>query len=102
MQSEPDNDNAGEEWKDTPEENPRNQQDFTAKVIVNTHSQVPFHYDNWTITNQEPQRVDIFHKGTHFSLVLGARPYIEVYKTDKYGQLILPPERIFDIGPYFN
>lgn len=97
-----DSDEAGEEWKHSAAENNKNNIDMQSKIIVNSHSQVPFLYDNWKITENESMRVDIFHKNTHFSLVLGERPYLEVYRCDNFGQLILPPERIFDLGPYFN
>lgn len=99
-----DNDNSeGEEWKFSDNtENPKNKMDYENKVIVNTYSNIPFSQDTWKIGESEKMRVDCLHKNTYFSIVLGDRPFIEIYSTDQYGNLKNPPERIFDLGPYFT
>ena len=98
-----DSDEIGEEWKRAGKaDNPRNEMDYENSVICNTHSNIPFDQQNWTINNGESMRVDVKHKNTYFSLVLGERPYIEVYKLDQFGGLLMPPDRIFDLGTYFN
>jgi hypothetical protein len=96
-------DDDGDEWKKpTPNDNPRNEMDFQNSVVVNTYSNIPFDQQQWKITESESMRVDTKHKDTYFSLVLGERPYLEVYKCGAYGELLMPPERIFDLGSYFN
>lgn len=84
-----DNENWDEadDWKkETPPSN-KNNFDYGSKIVVNAHTKVPFALDNWLITNDDQQRVDVFHKNTYFSFVLGEKPYIEIYSTDQYGQL---------------
>ncbi len=98
-----DDDDDGEDWKKpTPEDNPRNSDDFPNKVILNVHSNIPWSMDQWKVVDKEQMRADIFHKGTYFSFVMAERPYVEIFQTDQYGNLVLPPDRVFDLGPYFN
>lgn len=99
---EPDDSEDGDEWKHSAAENPRNGEDFPNKVVVNVHSNIPWSLDQWKINENESMRTDILHRGTYFSFVMGERPYVEIYSTDQFGNLETPPERIFDLGPYFN
>ncbi len=98
-----DEDDDGDGWKTpAPEDNPRNELDYQKKIIVNNYTRTPYTVDNWTIIESENQRVDTYFCGTYFSLVLGEKPYIEIFRTNPYGDLVLPPEKIIELGEYFN
>lgn len=100
---EPDDSDEGEEWKRAGKaDNPRNEMDFGSKIVVNSHTKVPFSVDDWKVSENENQRIDIFHKGTYISIVLGEKIYCEIFKTDCYEQILLPPEKVIELGDYFN
>lgn len=90
---------GADDWKTTPPD--KNKLDFRSKIIVNSYSDVPFLYDNWKIRKEEAKRVDIFHRGTHFSLVLGESPYIEIYATNQYGDLT-DLNKVVELGEYLE
>lgn len=87
-----DNENWNEEdgaddWKFRPEPVEKNKMDFGSKIVVNSYAEVPFALNSWKIRKEEPQRVDIFHKNTYFSFVMGEKPFVEIFGADEYGQL---------------
>ncbi len=94
--------NDPDEWKYQKEPLGKNDMDYTFSLTVNSHTKTPFLVNNWKINGDEAERVDICVRGTYFSLVLGDKPYLEIFKTDEFSQLLLPPEKVIELGEYFN
>lgn len=99
---EPDDDDEGDEWKRAkPEDNPKNMKDYDKKIIINNHSDAPWHMDQWIVRESEPMRTDIYFKNTYFSFVLDDKPRVEIFNTDQFGQ-IKDLKRTIPLGEYFT
>ena len=82
--------NDPDDWKKNQEQDlSKNDFDYERKVIVNTHTKIPWIVNQWKITEDEPMRVEAGFRNHIYCLVFDEQngPRVEVYDTDEYGQL---------------